>query len=112
LNQNKTRSSPTRKLKRILLIADSHMHGCASELGKYLGPDYQVSGTFTPGSRLQNITKLARNEIAGFSKEDIVIIWGGSNDVNRNESMKGLMHLNEFLDYRNNTNIMIVTIPH
>jgi hypothetical protein len=86
LNQNKARSSSARKLKRILLIGDSTMRGCASELGKYLGPDYQVSGTVMPGSRLQNITKLARNEVAGFSKEDI-IIWGGSNDVNSNESM-------------------------
>jgi hypothetical protein len=42
----------------------------------------------------------------------IVTIWGGSNDVNRNESIKGLMNLNEFVDQRNNTNIMIVTIPH
>ena len=90
-------------LKRILLIGDSHMRGCASELGQYLGLDYQVSGTFTPGSRLQNITNLARNEIAGFSKEDTVVIWGGSNDVNRNESTKGLMNLNEFVDQRNNT---------
>jgi hypothetical protein len=66
LKQNKARSSPTRKLKRILLIGSSHMCGCASELRKYLGSDYQVSGTVMPGSRLQNITKLARNEIAGF----------------------------------------------
>jgi len=88
------------------------MRGCASDLGKYLGPHYRVSGTFMPGLRLQNITKLARNEIAGFSKEDTVIIWGGSNDVNRNESMKGLVNLNEFVDQRNNINIMIVNIPH
>lgn len=111
-NQNKSRSAPISKLKRILLIGDSHMRGCASELGKYLGPNYKVSGTFMPGSRLQNITKLARKEIAGFSKEDMVIIWGGSNDVNRNKSMKGLMNLNEFVDLRKNTNIMIVQIPH
>jgi hypothetical protein len=84
LSQNKARSSPNRQLKRILLIGDSHMRGCASELGKYLGPDCQVSETFMPESRLQNITELARNEIAGFSKEDVIINWGGSNDVNRN----------------------------
>ena len=112
LNQRKARRTPTRKQRKILLIGDSHMRGCASELGKYLGPEYRVSGTFMPGARLQNITKLAMNEIAGFSKEDTVIIWGGSNDVNRNESMKGLVKLNEFVEQKNNTNIMIVNIPH
>jgi CobQ-like glutamine amidotransferase family enzyme len=112
LKQNKAKSSPTRKPKRISLIGNSHMCGCASELGKYLGPDYQVSGTVMPGSRLQNITKLSTNEIVRFSKEDTVIILGGSNDVNRNESMRGLMNLNEFVDQRNNKNTMIVTIAH
>jgi len=34
-----------------------------------------------PGSRLQNVTKLAKNETAGFSNRDAVIIWGGSNDT-------------------------------
>ena len=40
-----------------------------------LGPEYEVTGTIMPGSRLQNVTKLARNEIAGFSNRDALIIW-------------------------------------
>jgi hypothetical protein len=58
------------------------------------------------------ITKLGRDEIAGFTKEDLVIIWGGANDVNKNESMKGLMNLHEFVEQNINTNFMIITIPH
>ena len=112
LNENKVRRPPVVKRKRILLIGDSHVRGCSSELGKYLGQDYHVSGTFMPRSRIRNITKLARNEIASFTKEDLVIIWGGANDVNKNESMKGLMNLHEFVDQRINTNFMVVTIPH
>jgi hypothetical protein len=55
---------------------------------------------------------LARKEIASFTKEDLVIVWGGANDVNKNESMKGLMKLHEFVEQRIDTNFMIVTIPH
>ena len=76
--QNKVTSSPIRRKKRILLIGDGHMRGCASKLGEYLGPAYEVTGTIMPGSRLQNVTKLARDEIAGLSHRDSVIIWGGS----------------------------------
>jgi hypothetical protein len=65
-----------------------------------------------PGSRLQNVTKLARNEINGLSHRDAVIIWGGSNDINRNESRKGLKYLKDFVNQRKNTNVMIVTAPH
>jgi lysophospholipase L1-like esterase len=88
------------------------MCGCASELGKQLGLEYEITGTIMPGSRLQNITKLAKNEIAGLSNGDAVIILGGSNDVNWNETMKGLKYLNDFVNQRSNTNIMIVTAPH
>jgi len=36
------------------------MHGCASELKKYLSPEYEVKGTIMPGLRLQNVTSLAK----------------------------------------------------
>ena len=88
------------------------MRVCASELRKYLGPEYEVAGTIMSGSRLQNVTKLAKNEIDGFSNRDAVIIWGDINDINRNETMKGLKHMNEFVNQRKNTNVMIVTVPH
>jgi len=89
------------------------MRGCASELRKYLGPDYVVSGTIMPGSRLQNITTLARNEISGLSYNDALIIWAGSNDININinESMKGLKYWNDFVNQRKNINIRIRTAP-
>ena len=74
LEQNKTKSSPKIRKKKILMIGDSHMCGCASELGKYLGPEYDVTGTIMPVSRLQNITKLAKNEIPRLSNGDAVII--------------------------------------
>jgi hypothetical protein len=65
-----------------------------------------------PGSKLQNVTKLVRSEIAGLSNRDAVIIWGVSNDVSRNKRMKGLKYLNEFVNQRNNTYVIIVTAPH
>jgi hypothetical protein len=44
----------------------------------YLGPEYEVTGTIMPGSRLQNVTKLASNEIEELSHNDAVVIWGGA----------------------------------
>ena len=51
------------------------MHGCASELEKYVGPEYEVTGTIMPGLRLQNVMKLAKNEIVRLSNRDAVIIF-------------------------------------
>jgi hypothetical protein len=112
LNQNKTKTSPKRRKKKILLIDDSHMRGCASELGKQLGPEYEITGTVMSGWRLQNITELAKNELGGLSNGDAVIIWGGPNDINCSETRKGLKYLNDFVKPRSNTNILRVTAPH
>jgi hypothetical protein len=67
-----------------------------------------------PGSILQNVKKLARHEIIGLSNRYAVIIRGvgGSNDVNRNKTMKGLKCLNDFVNERENRNVMIVTAPY
>jgi len=88
------------------------MRGCPCEHKRYLSPKYEVTGTIMSGLGLQNVTKLAKNEIAGFSNRDAVIIWGGSKDINRNETMKGLKYVNDFVNQRKNTNVMIVTAPH
>jgi hypothetical protein len=48
----------------------------------------------------------------GFSNRDAVIIWGSSNDTNRNETLKGLKYLNDVVNQRKNTNAMTVTAPH
>jgi len=59
VKRKKFTSFRNKKKKKILLIGDSYMRGCASELRKYSGPNYEVSGTIMPGARAQNITNLA-----------------------------------------------------
>jgi len=64
-----------------------------------------------PGAGLQSITKLAKSEIATFTRSDTVIVCRGSNDACKNESQTGLNCLNNFSNSRTNTNIMIISIP-
>jgi lysophospholipase L1-like esterase len=65
-----------------------------------------------PGARLENITNLADEEVSTLRKSDAVIVIGGTNDVNKNETNVGTKHLRRFIKNRCNTNIMIVTAPH
>ena len=37
--------------------------------------------------------------------------WGGTNDIARNESNKGLTHLTNFVAQRKNTNIILMSAP-
>jgi hypothetical protein len=42
----------------------------------------------------------------------MVILWGGSNDVARNEAVIGLRHLRKFVNSKKNTNFLLITAPH
>jgi cell fate (sporulation/competence/biofilm development) regulator YmcA (YheA/YmcA/DUF963 family) len=94
------------------MIGDSHMRGCADELGNQLGKDFAVTSTIMRGAGLTHITKLAKKEIDKLTKKDAVVIWAGSNDINKNEAMKGLKHMQDFVHQRTNTNVLIVPAPH
>jgi hypothetical protein len=65
-----------------------------------------------PGSGLANITALAHEEILKITSDDAVVTWGGSNDVNKNETPIGLRHLKDFINRRSNTNILALAAPH
>jgi hypothetical protein len=93
------------------MIGDSHARGLSSELNHYLGHEYSTSSTFMPGAGLQNITNLAKSEITTLTNNDTIIVCGGSNDVSRNNSQAGLKSLEKFVNLRNNTKILILTIP-
>ena len=65
-----------------------------------------------PGARLEIITNLADKEASTQGKSDKVIITGGANDISKNEANIGLNHLGKSVNSRQNTNIMVVTVPH
>ena len=65
-----------------------------------------------PGSGRTNITALVHEEILNLTSDDAVVIWGSSNDVNRNETSLGLEHLKNSINHRNNTNILALAAPH
>ena len=103
-----TRHSNTQK---IIIIGDSHAKGCAANIKHILGKTAVVTGYVSPGSKLENITNIANNEINNLTKKDIVVIWGGSNDITKNESDKCLKHLLNFVGLCTNTNVAIVGTP-
>jgi hypothetical protein len=110
INKNKCISKPRKK--RITVTGDSHARGCAQELSHLLGKSFKVKGTVMPGSRLENITLLANKEIKNLHRDDFVIVFGGTNDINKNESNTGLQHLKRFAQRHNHTNVLIAKALH
>jgi hypothetical protein len=116
INQNptakKTKTKARSKTNKVLIIRDSHARGCAANLLREHGEAFEVIGNVMPGAGLQNITQAAKNEIRSLNHKDCVIIWGGSNDINKNESSKGLKHITNFALQNQHTNIIIIPALH
>jgi capsular polysaccharide biosynthesis protein len=104
----KLRCSSIVRKRKIIITGNSHTRGMAYELKNSLGKGFEVK----PGARLENITNLSANGISILGKKDAVIISGGANDINKNEVNNGLKHLKNFINTRQNTNIIVVTAPH
>jgi hypothetical protein len=96
-----------RKLKnedhKVILIGDSHARECAEKISNYLGNSYEVTGYVNPGTGLEVITNSAKKEIDRLTQKDVVIVCGGANNVSKNELIKGLKCLTQFMQNRRNT---------
>ena len=99
------------KKKRVIVIGDSHTRGLAAELSSSLGKSFEVMGTIMPGSGLRHITGLASRETS-CNQFEFVIICGGANDINKNESNIGLSNIRKFALQNEHTNVITISPPH
>lgn len=66
------------------MIGVSHVRNCATELQHNLGVNYEVSSFVKPGARMNAIVNTARDGVKKLKSEDVVVIWGGANDISKN----------------------------
>jgi hypothetical protein len=96
VKKSKTGFEQRPKINKVLIIGDSQARGCAVNLLSEHSETLEVIGNVMPGAGLQNITQAVKNEVRSLNHKDCAIIWGGSNDINKNESSTGLKHIMNF----------------
>ena len=100
------------RMHKVLIIGDSHARGCASEVKQKLNGDYEVIGFTNPGSTMKEVKESAKVKIAQLTKEDTVVLWGGSNDVAKNNSVVGMKHMLDLVINSTRTNVILLSVPH
>jgi lysophospholipase L1-like esterase len=61
---------------------------------------------------MKYIKDTSRMKLQHLSKEDVVVLCGGCNDIAKNNSTVGMKHLLEFVINTNHTNVILMSAPH
>jgi hypothetical protein len=96
----------------VLILGDSHTRECALEVKQQLNNEYEVFGFINPGSGMKHIKESAKMKIAQLTREDMVVLWGGSKNVVRNNSIVSMKHILDPLLNSTCTNVILLSVPH
>jgi hypothetical protein len=55
-----------------------------------MGCGFEVQGIVKPGSNMEIIVNTANIDIRKLTYKDVVVVWGGTRNVEKNETGKGL----------------------
>jgi hypothetical protein len=76
-----------------------------------LDDNYSVYGFVKPGVNIASQISSMAADINLLMKNDLIIFWGGSNDVSKTNSQEGLKHLVNFVQSISRTNIFLMCVP-
>jgi hypothetical protein len=97
--------------QKIVISGDSHARNSAAELQHNTSPTFTVSSFVKPGTGMESIVDTMKEDIKKLKSDDDVIIWGGSNDIRKNNSKEALKHLRNFIKKNKTANIVVTTAP-
>jgi hypothetical protein len=71
-----------------------------------------MTGITKPNANLEAITSPIDFNVDGYTKNDVLILSGGTVDIARNEINNGIRHVTHILNRTVNTTVTILDVPH
>jgi len=65
-----------------------------------------------PSSNLAAVINTAKKDTEELTKNNVVVVWGGTKDVGKNKTQNGLLQLKNIAENHKQTNIFVMSIPH
>lgn len=96
--------------KKILLCSDSHGKNLVWHINK-CQQEYESVGFVRPGGKTKQIVNKENITSELKSREDILVVLCGSNDVAANEAQNVLHGIKETLSYVRNNKVLLVNLP-
>jgi lysophospholipase L1-like esterase len=61
---------------------------------------------------MKEITNTAREELKTLQSDDLVVVWGGANDISKNNMKEAVKSLSGFVDTNKDLNVVLINSPH
>jgi hypothetical protein len=61
---------------------------------------------------MNEITNSAREELKTLNNDDFVLVWGGSNDISKNNMKEALISVTKFVKENHGLNVVLINSPH
>jgi hypothetical protein len=104
-------NNPCNDKYKVLLVGDSHLKDCAHMLQDDLGTDFVVTGFVQSGANMEQIVNTTEDLLIS-NNDDLVIIWGGANDIGRNNTQKAVEWVTKFVEMNRHQNVILINSPH
>jgi hypothetical protein len=97
---------------RIYIIGDSHIKGLPDKVRNGLDEAFRVTGITKPKADIEGITSTLHFSSDNLTKNYLIIFYGGTKAISKNESISGFRSLKAFVQRTANTNVMLLGVPH
>jgi len=117
LEDKSNRTSRNKNLNvrhKVLIIGDSHLKSNTDNMKQFLNTKVAVCSLIKPDAPINHTLSGQEKEFKDLSKKDVIVISGGTNDIDNNckKGNEVLLKMTKFIQSYNNTKIVIMTIPH
>ena len=106
--------NPNTKEHKVRVVGDSHLKETAARIDQFLTSKCEVNSWIKPSAKTEKLVGTMENDFKCLEKSDVIVINGGANDVSsmRSQTINAVVNMARFVQKYNNTNIIIVNIPH
>jgi hypothetical protein len=102
----------------ILITGDSHAQGIASKIKHNQEKEFEIQGFMKLGSDLAAVTNTVTRDTGTLTNDDDDddhgdhddVYGGGTKDIGRNETWKGLCQTSSFVSKHSQTNILVINV--
>ena len=101
----------TKAARKIVIIGDSHTRGLANSLNSVLNSENELLNLLKPGAGSDSLKESLTETVHNLTKEDVVVISCGTNDMNQNNFNYTYINIKDYLLTLKNTKVLVLGIP-